>query len=940
MLIMFVAGGDGQFYNTGQAPFSIKWMQIKTENFQVIYPQGFYQEANRVAVTLEYMYEYTSADLEHRPRKISILLHNDNVRSNGYVVWAPKRSEWVTTPPEESYAQDWLEQLALHEFRHVVQIDKLNQGFTQVLYLLFGEMAVGAVTGYLPLWFLEGDATVNETAFSASGRGRQPDFSKHLRAIELGMEERYSYDQSFLGSYKDYIPNHYVYGYQMTAYGRLVYGPELWSNTLDRVASHPHTLVPFYTGLKRSGAGSKVKLYHATFDSLKSYWKEQAVSYPLLKSEPVPVPETKHYKGYLYPQFTRQGMVAVRTGIDDITRFVLLKDSSETILHTPGRYYNQRIEAGNRWLIWTENIPHPRWEQQNWSVIKKMDMSTGRTQQLTHKSRYFSPALNHDESRILCVHIDKLNHYSIHILDAKDGRTINVLPAPEGESVFHPRWLNESEIVYISLGKKGKSIVRLNTVSGEGKTLLHAGYKNITSLSVGGDTLFFAWDVGMARNIYMLTLSGNEVSRVSGEAFEGDFPDFHPESRRLLFSSYTPQGFRPVSLSAEKFVADTAPPKYYDHAWANALSEEVKLNLQDSILPETSYDSLRYRRFLHTVNIHSWTPFYFDPTDFSAYDLQIYPGVSLLMQNKLSTVTAGLGYYYANETNHLVPSLVWEGLPPVFEVRAQFRDAAAAIRTSRDIPAPQPLQNYHSFEVRTYLPLDLTRNRYNRYIQPGLGYIYEHAYYIVDSAYQIGRDYLQLSFFGSNQLKRSARDLNTRFGQTLYLSHRFSLGDPQSFGAVTVANFNLYIPGLMRHHSLRLNAAWEDQQATAYNPSPAIGLPRGYALLPGMSYTSILRGSGEYYFPMFYPDWSAGPVVYFKRFHASIFLDYAQVSFMDSFPGELQSANYMSFGASVAAQVHFLRFFVPFTPKITGAFIPSTGDYEILLGVTVDASVF
>ena len=90
---------------------------------------------------LEFYYEPNSAYLNHRPSPIPVILHNHSVRSNGFVAWAPKRMELVTTPSPHGYPQDYLEQLALHEFRHVVQVDKLRQGFTKGLSYIIGEAA-------------------------------------------------------------------------------------------------------------------------------------------------------------------------------------------------------------------------------------------------------------------------------------------------------------------------------------------------------------------------------------------------------------------------------------------------------------------------------------------------------------------------------------------------------------------------------------------------------------------------------------------------------------------------------------------------------------------------------------------------------------------------------------------------------------------------------
>ena len=138
---------------------------------------------------------------EKLPGKTAVILHNRSLLANGYVTWAPRRMEWVVAPPEENLPGDFLTQLALHEYRHAVQLQNLDRGTTRMLGFMMGEAAVGAVAAYLPLWFYEGDAVVAETALSESGRGRSADFDRELRTIELERPKRYSYDQACLGSY-------------------------------------------------------------------------------------------------------------------------------------------------------------------------------------------------------------------------------------------------------------------------------------------------------------------------------------------------------------------------------------------------------------------------------------------------------------------------------------------------------------------------------------------------------------------------------------------------------------------------------------------------------------------------------------------------------------------------------------------------------------------
>src|ERR1035437_9985578 len=228
-----------QYYSVGEDPSGIHWQQINTTNFQIIYPADFETKAQRLASILEKVYLFDGKSLQHQPRKISVILHTSTVRSNGFAAWAPARVELFTTPDQEIYAQDWLEQLAIHEFKHVVQIDKIGSELPSIFKVILGEQAAAiAIGAYLPFWFLEGDAVATETALSHSGRGRVPSFEMELKAqsVEKGF---FSYDKAYLGSYKDYIPDYYQMGYQLVAGISIKYGAESWSKVLSHVARKP-----------------------------------------------------------------------------------------------------------------------------------------------------------------------------------------------------------------------------------------------------------------------------------------------------------------------------------------------------------------------------------------------------------------------------------------------------------------------------------------------------------------------------------------------------------------------------------------------------------------------------------------------------------------------------------------------------------------------------
>ena len=265
-----------QFYSTGQDPARVKWQQINTDNFQIIFPKDFSSKAQHFANVLTFYYQKVGNSLNHKPQKISVILHNQLVVGNGYVSWAPKRIELYTTPNPDTYPDPWLEHLCVHELRHVVQIDKLNQGFTKILSIVFGQQATGLVAGQLPPWFLEGDAVCTETAFGNFGRGRMPEFNRLFKAHLLSNQKQYSFDKMVLGSYKDFVPNHYELGYQLTAYARKKYGKDVWNKVENHVARNSFSLLPstwaFYRGLKKNYGISQKDLYKETTKYLDSIW--------------------------------------------------------------------------------------------------------------------------------------------------------------------------------------------------------------------------------------------------------------------------------------------------------------------------------------------------------------------------------------------------------------------------------------------------------------------------------------------------------------------------------------------------------------------------------------------------------------------------------------------------------------------------------------------
>jgi len=102
----------------GGNPYSMKWKQINTDSFRIIFPQGLDATAFNVAALVQFQQRNMAQTIGNKQRKIDIVLQNQMTYSNGYVGLAPFRSEFYLMPPMDVTqlgAQNWADNLAIHE---------------------------------------------------------------------------------------------------------------------------------------------------------------------------------------------------------------------------------------------------------------------------------------------------------------------------------------------------------------------------------------------------------------------------------------------------------------------------------------------------------------------------------------------------------------------------------------------------------------------------------------------------------------------------------------------------------------------------------------------------------------------------------------------------------------------------------------------------------
>ena len=952
LLILFCV--NAQYYVVGQDPASTRWKQINTDHFRLVYPESFEKKAQYTANLLESAYPKVSRTLGNEPKKIPVLFHTQDVTANAFSVWAPRRMEFYTCAPQNTYAQNWLEQLVIHEFRHTVQMDKVNQGFTKALSYILGEQGTAAVVGiYVPLWLMEGDAVCTETGLSYSGRGRIPGFEMELRA-QLLEKGGYKYDKAVYGSFRDYVTDHYVLGYQIAAYARKQYGADVWNKTLNSVAKYPFSVIPFDMGLKKTTGLKKIGLFNRTLAVTDSLWRQQSQLTSYTPYHKVLTDPHSTYARYKYPHYLNDSMIlAERTTLDDISRFVMIKrEGGEKVVFTPGLYASEVISVASNpanyseliqnkpgtftaenlstnkgLVVWTEKSNDIRWLNRSYSVIKILDLASGHTRQLTHRSRLFAPNISRDGTQIVAIKMSENNQSSMVLISSETGEEIRTLISSEFELYLNPTWSDDGQkIVFMVLGQQGKSICMINTVNKQSQVILPPTFTEISNPILVRNWVFFNGAFSGIENIYAMDTLMPAVYQVTSSAFGSFNGSPSPDFSRMVYSNYTANGYElaETELNPESWKPLNNITNTFSGPFQAIVDQEK--GIVDSLTAGNKlFESRKYNKLTHLINLHSWAPAYID------YNGTEYkPGVSFMSQNLLSTAIATLGYAYDmnEQTGRFHADVSYLGWYPVMDLKV-----STGLRASVDSASRRYTWNENTVEFNTYVPLRFNHGKYFSGLQPQVGI---NSIQITHNASTdknlIEGSVRSLSYriYAYNYIKSNNKDMGPRWGQTLDLNFRHTPFGDNNLGTIRSLETMLYFPGFARHHSLRIYGGWQQRVNGDYTYATLVNYPRGYFNRADEKLQSF---QFNYKLPLLYPDLSIGPVVYIKRLKANFFFDYAQGK------NGPHSLDMRSLGTELTADMHVMRLLLPIDMGARFAYRPDNKSVavEFLFSVNLNS---
>lgn len=840
--------------------FSTRWRQLNTDTARVIFPVGVDSAAQRITRLLHKVASENHLPLGNKLRKINIVLQPQTTVSNGYAGLGPFRSEFYLTPPSDNFdigTNPWTGQLTLHEYRHIQQYNSFNNGASKVMRTLFGEEGYAlAINAAIPNWFFEGDAVFQETMLSPQGRGRLPSFLKAYPALwQAG--KKYSWMKLRNGSYKDFVPNHYELGYLLLNFGHEKYGSDFWKNVTSEASAFRGVFYPMQKAVKRHSGLDYTEFTKNAFDHYKKRYEAEAG-----------LRTSNAQKGgdvinYYYPQqISTDSLVFLKSSYTERPAFYIKNSEGERILRVRDIALDNQFSYRNGKIVYSAFESHPRWQWENYSVIKILDIKTNQQKTLQTGTRYFAPDISEDGATVIANKVSINGQSSLVLLNSSNGTVLQEFSSDSITYFANPKFIASRKIVSAIRLKNAKSFIGLIDLDGRTiSALTPPSFNTVGHVSTSDNYVLFTASQGLKDEVFMTDIISKQLMKLDNDSgYFNYFP--HEAFGKLNYSAFTANGYELQQLNG-------------DWSWRPAYNEDLTLG-QAGITPakkgaepdfmdhiiERSFSATPYTKLTRPFNFHSWRPNYSDPI----FDFTVYGN------NVLNTVETHLRYQFnENDRTHAVDAgLVYGGMFPRLNIGSKLTFRRHSVFSDR-LKEWNQWDNYAGISI----PLNWVSGRTYKFFNWGATYSNR-----TDFNTGINRDTFRTVRFGylahqiswGQQVQQMRQDIFPKWGYNLnaHLSHALNLYK----GWQLYSRANIFMPGFFPAHSFYITAAAQESGIRDRIFANRFPFARGFhgvdsARLGGLTF--------NYHLPIAYPDWGFGNIFYLQRLRGGVFYDYTKV---------------------------------------------------------------
>lgn len=549
-------------YGVTYRPAEARYLVGRYSHFDLIYQAGTEATAFEIATRLERQLAATQRFVGAPTDRLQmpVIVNGYNDRSNGFVSPFPFRQE-IEAPDIKSNAltvpfPSWPAAVAPHELVHAAHAD-IDAG-----------IGVGGVVRWLgPDWsrvinlvapsgLIEGAAVYYEShLYPRAGRLNAPLATMTFRAAMLS-DNPWSMTQMLEApTYTRPFDRHYVGGGQAFAF--LAERGASSEPTFFHRAIRLHHRAPFLgfgVGIWHGTGTPPARLGQALQDSLVARVRAaHAARQPFTDVDLIDGVDGLHYRR---PHWLNDStLVAHAQGYATRTGFYAVDASSgrRRLISTQRvtEAYGISIAPDSTALYFSRYVADPLVSRQALAEVHRLDLSDGRTTQLTHEGRAHAPAITPEGHLWALKNEGATNQWGVvradgtvePLTEVAHGRFRQIARSPRGERVAVLLNVHGQQRIYRAEFPGAAQRPRLHPWVGMAEGAIYD-----INWSPNGRHLLFSADWGGGVNIFALEAETNTVRQLTNVAFGALEPTVSPDGTRLAFVTYRHERFDLVQI--------------------------------------------------------------------------------------------------------------------------------------------------------------------------------------------------------------------------------------------------------------------------------------------------------------------------------------------------------------------------------------------------------
>jgi hypothetical protein len=535
---------------------------LATPHFRIYYHQGGEALARRLARIAESV----RAELETRsrlpaPSLTHVVLANQDDDANGTATPLPYptiriSAAWPATSDVIGNTRDWLRTVFIHEYAHVVQLER-TRGWAKVARALLGRSPISFPNLFLPMWQVEGYATFWESRLTGLGRLNGADAASivagRARNGVLPLDQANGGVVEWPGGNTPYLEGAWFYEYLARRFGETAV-----SKVNDVTAGRlPYLAAPAFRQVFSESLGDLWRGFQGQLVAAQSAAPSVASASRVRKLTD---------RGYWVssPRFDEGGKALVYFlrdphGFPALRVIDLAARTGESAGLPAARVLTDRFGGGflavRQGLVFFDEVElrdNVAWRSDLWAA----DLATGRKQRLSTDARLLEPDVSPDGRLLACVRVaeDGTRALAFFAIHRGEGDRLSLAPAAlpvrsePGATYGAPRWSPDGRQLAAERRREDgpSEIVIIDMVDGAARVVTAAPGGRVTTpawMPDGSELLFASDDLVAGASgprefqIYAANLPGGSVRQVTGVVGGASFPDVSPDGSTLAFVS-------------------------------------------------------------------------------------------------------------------------------------------------------------------------------------------------------------------------------------------------------------------------------------------------------------------------------------------------------------------------------------------------------------------